>query len=107
MTATEAFEKARKTPGGWTLDYPDGALEFRASSFVNGPDQADGQRFGTHYLYVRAISLDGRATQWEQTLRRSTTSMLITALEWGSIWTALSAVTGKIPTDLPALQPER
>jgi hypothetical protein len=31
--------------------------------------------------------------------------MLIKALEWGSMWTALSAVTGKIPPELPALQP--
>ena len=83
MTATEALDRAQKTPGGWTLDLPDGSIEFRSSSFPGGPDceREGGQRFGTSYVWVRFVARDGQASRWARSGSRSLVGGLIDAIK--------------------------
>lgn len=82
MTASEAMEQLRRENGSYFLGFKDGSIEFRHSSFPNGPDHESeqGQRFGTSYLWARFVHPDGLKSFWVRTGSRSLARAVMDAI---------------------------
>lgn len=80
MNASEAMERLRRENGSHFLDFKDGSIEFRHSSFPGGPDHEQGQRFGTSYLWARFVHPGGLKSFWVRTGSRSLAGAVMDAI---------------------------